>query len=119
MALASIFPISDKSGVNLKGLYNKSNQTLIPVNDLEDKGKVNELQNQKFYKQFWVLLKYLSNPLKIFSNEAFDDAETLESLCNRQWVLHCLIETGLQRSCVKKNYFRLQSSFYSFGFTPT
>lgn len=36
--------------------------------------------NQKFYKQFWILLKYLSNPLKIFSNEPFDVNDTLESL---------------------------------------
>jgi hypothetical protein len=116
MVLASIFPISDKSGVNLKGLYNRNNnnQALnmnintssasltielkekINTKDENDKEKsiknpsttINSnsnlfsstLINQKFYKQFWILLKYLSNPLKIFSNENIDVLDTLESL---------------------------------------
>jgi hypothetical protein len=109
MVLASIFPISDKSGVNLKGLYNKNNNNqnldisstplTIPVNGnntfIDENQKILRntnttinkytnlsscLINHKFYRQFWILLKYLSNPLKIFSNENTDILDTLESM---------------------------------------
>jgi THO complex subunit 1 len=62
MALASIFPISDKSGVNQKGLYNMNNimGKLNTQGDYETK-----ISNLKFYKQFWVVLKHISNPLSV------------------------------------------------------
>lgn len=111
LALASIFPISDKSGVNLKGSYNKNNQALntnANSNEIQNDSIIsnaknlnqqneinqneknenentlnkleNQVNNQKFYKQFWILLKYLSNPLKIFNNEPIDSLNEIESL---------------------------------------
>lgn len=80
MALASIFPISDKSGVNIKGLYNKNNYTFSSDKIEGNHSHSNKLINSKFYKQFWILLKFLSNPLGIFSNDPHDNVDTLESL---------------------------------------
>jgi len=80
MALASIFPISDKSGVNIKGLYNKNNYS-FSTDDIEGNNfHNNKIINSKFYKQFWILLKFLSNPLAIFSNEIGYITDTIESL---------------------------------------
>ncbi len=80
MALASIFPISDKSGVNIKGLFNKNNYSFSSDNFEGNLPHTNKLINSKFYKQFWILLKFLSNPLAIFSNEGTDITDTIESL---------------------------------------
>ncbi len=80
MALASIFPISDKSGVNIKGLYNKNNYSFSSDKIEGNHSNSHKLINSKFYKQFWILLKFLSNPLAIFSNEPIDNSDTLESL---------------------------------------
>lgn len=87
MALASIFPISDKSGVNIKGLYNKNNYTFSSDSIEGNHSHSNKLINSKFYKQFWILLKFLSNPLAIFSNEAADNTDTIESLDNSKDVV--------------------------------
>jgi THO complex subunit 1 len=80
MALASIFPISDKSGVNIKGLYNKNNYSFSSELKEGNHSNSNKLINSKFYKQFWILLKFLSNPLAIFSNEVSDNTDMIESL---------------------------------------
>lgn len=80
MALASIFPISDKSGVNIKGLYNRNNYSFSSDNIEGNHSHSNKLINSKFYKQFWILLKFLSNPFAIFSHEAADNTDTIESL---------------------------------------
>jgi hypothetical protein len=56
MTLASIFPSSEKSGVNQKGLYN----TNINIQLSDAKGV-----NSHFYKQFWILIKYLTNPFQV------------------------------------------------------
>ena len=56
MALASIFPSAEKSGVNQKGLYN----TNINIQIGEAKGV-----NSHFYKQFWILIKYITNPFQV------------------------------------------------------
>ncbi len=68
MALTSIFPISDKSGVNQKGLYNL-NKTLNLINT--SKGEDVFI----FYRQFWILIRYLINPflviIKLFIYPAF------------------------------------------------
>lgn len=62
MALASIFPISDKSGVNQKGLYNLNN-IMGKLNTQGDSDS--KVSNFRFYKQFWVVMKYISNPLSV------------------------------------------------------
>jgi hypothetical protein len=63
MAFASIFPISDKSGVNQKGLYNPNkNRADIHLNNKQSE---EHLLNISFYKQFWVVFNYLTDPLKV------------------------------------------------------
>lgn len=64
MALASIFPISDKSGVNQKGLYNLNNATNCGLQKNEEENNV-KMVNYRFYKQFWVLHKFLTNPFLV------------------------------------------------------
>ncbi len=60
MMLASIFQTDDKSGVNLKGLYNTSNYSF--------ESKLNKSDiNFKFYKQFWILHRYLTNPFQVLT----------------------------------------------------
>lgn len=99
MALTSIFPISDKSGVNLKGSYNKNNYTFSfsqkNVGN-HNYSHSNKLINQKFYKQFWILLKYISNPLSIFTNDANDNSETLESLDESKEII--LLENDINQN---------------------
>ena len=55
MLLSEIFPIAEKSGVNLKGHYNLKNS-------LPNIGKKHE---NKFFAQFWILQKYLTNPFLV------------------------------------------------------
>jgi hypothetical protein len=62
MVLSSIFPISDKSGVNQKGLYNLNNLTQSGNFKEEHHKKV---FNFRFYKQFWMIHKYLANPFLV------------------------------------------------------
>ena len=58
MGLTSIFPISDKSGVNQKGLYNLNN-TLNLLNTSRGEDVF------IFYRQFWILIRYLTNPFLV------------------------------------------------------
>ena len=61
MAFASIFPISDKSGVNQKGLYNTNNSGA----SISHKEGEEPLLNINFYRQFWVVFNYTVDPLKV------------------------------------------------------
>jgi THO complex subunit 1 len=65
MALASIFPISDKSGVNQKGLYNLNN---FHSNVYKSSEEISRKPNFKFYQQFWMLYKFLTNPFLVKFN---------------------------------------------------
>ncbi len=64
MALASIFPISDKSGVNQKGLYNLNNAKI----SFNTESKLHSNTNYQFYKQFWTVFKYITNPIQVDNN---------------------------------------------------
>lgn len=65
MAIASVFPLNDKSGVNQKGLYNTRNQNYqIETNPLTRKDS-NTFINSNFYKQFWIVHKHLCNPFLV------------------------------------------------------
>ena len=65
MLLSEIFPISDKSGVNLKGHYNMNNSA--SWNEIENDiiSNKSNIIDVKFYKQFWILHKYLTNPFLV------------------------------------------------------
>ena len=68
MAFASIFPISDKSGVNQKGLYNMNNSggaLKFKREQTEQNVQKSQIVNFHFYKQFWILFKYVINPFMV------------------------------------------------------
>jgi hypothetical protein len=69
MTIATVFPISDKSAVNIKGLYNLNTNISIDtkqhISGSDTSEKLNTL-NQKFYKQFWMIIKYISNPTLVY-----------------------------------------------------
>ncbi len=70
MVLASIFPISDKSGVNQKGLYNLNNLS-NQWNFDQEKYKI----NYRFYKQFWIVLRYMANPFMVIFIKIMKDSK--------------------------------------------
>ena len=63
LLLSEIFKLSEKSGVNLKGLYSNNSSLVIQTNEINKDNK-NEI-NIPFYKQFWILQRFLTNPLYI------------------------------------------------------
>ena len=73
--IINVFQCSHKSGVNFKGFYNdriqiyineeiKTDQKKTPIgkgeNNFEDK------LSYKFFKNFWLLQKYIANPFKVW-----------------------------------------------------
>ena len=63
LLLSKIFKLSKKSGVNLKGLYSNNSSLVIQTNEINKDNK-NEI-NIPFYKQFWILQRFLTNPLYV------------------------------------------------------
>ena len=63
LLLSEIFKLSEKSGVNLKGLYSNNSSLAIQTNEINKDNK-NEI-NIPFYKQFWILQRFLTNPLYV------------------------------------------------------
>ena len=63
LLLSEIFKLSEKSGVNLKGLYSNNSSLVIQTNEINKDNK-NEI-NIPFYKQFWILQRFLTNPLYV------------------------------------------------------
>lgn len=78
--IANVFPLSHRSGVNFKGIYNER-----IVIDPEDQDTIMETQDQasyggdekeeattkltySFYKNFWLLQKYFSDPFQVRFN---------------------------------------------------
>ena len=60
LLISYIFPISERSGVNVNGGYNASNQTTI-----EPKASNTSQQEYDFYHNFWTLQKYVANPFLV------------------------------------------------------
>ena len=63
LLLSEIFKLSERSGVNLKGFYSNNSTLTIQTNDI-NKDYKNEI-NISFYKQFWILQRFLANPLYV------------------------------------------------------
>ena len=57
MFIAFVFPLSERSGVNLKGDFNSIDFNI----------EIQDEQND-FYNTFWNLQKFLAEPLLIFSS---------------------------------------------------
>ena len=60
LLLSEIFKLSERSGVNLKGFYS-NNSTLTNEINKDNKNEI----NISFYKQFWILQRFLANPLYV------------------------------------------------------
>ena len=60
LLLSEIFKLSERSGVNLKGFYS-NNSTLTNEINKDNKNEI----NISFYKQFWILQRFLTNPLYV------------------------------------------------------
>ncbi|ORX59995.1 hypothetical protein BCR36DRAFT_579443 [Piromyces finnis] len=70
MFLASVFPLTERSGVNLRGDFDSDNKT-----DFENKKSIGtiDINSEKyFYELFWNTQKYLNYPLLIFQKKEFD-----------------------------------------------
>ena len=66
---SKIFDICDKSGVNIKGLYNNNEIYLSNINNENENNEnnnnyLNEI-DYKFFKNFWIVQKILENPLNV------------------------------------------------------
>ncbi len=77
MYLATVYPLSERSGVNLRGDFNLDNVTKYEGDDNEQ--ELNELVEQykeepwtpnatdaSFYRVFWNMQRYFSNPSSLF-----------------------------------------------------
>ncbi|KAK4052839.1 hypothetical protein OIV83_002126 [Microbotryomycetes sp. JL201] len=78
MFLNSVFPLGEKSGVNLRGNFNVGKVTVF--DDAESGAGAQQREEDEegtgdFYHAFWSLQRYFSNPALLFEN-----ATTLESL---------------------------------------
>lgn len=73
--IANTFPLSHRSGVNFKGLYNDRTTSVIEE-DIEMKEEnqghllVNEISkasmlSNDFFNNFWLLQKYISDPFQV------------------------------------------------------
>lgn len=65
MLTAHVLPISEKSGVNLNGVYNANKATQIE--ELDQQSLLPETSNYDFYSKLWTLQKYIKNPLTVHS----------------------------------------------------
>ncbi len=65
MLMACVLPISDKSGVNLNGVYNTNRATQIE--ELDSAHQLGDSSNYDFYSRLWTLQRFIKNPIEIFS----------------------------------------------------
>jgi len=63
MLTARVLPISEKSGVNLNGIYNMNKATQIE--ELDKESDLTETANYEFYSKLWTLQKYMKNPITV------------------------------------------------------
>ena len=73
--LASVFPPEDRSGINLSGAFNLENTTEYDMEPEAEHGDGTSIIKglptppKDFYKVFWGIQDYFSNPLRVFSPE--------------------------------------------------
>lgn len=73
--LATMFPLSEKSAVNLRGHYNLSNTTTFA--DHED-ASGSAVADFKLYTKFWGLQKYLSRAYDVEDSAVRSDISRIE-----------------------------------------
>ncbi|KAJ3032398.1 hypothetical protein HK097_005267, partial [Rhizophlyctis rosea] len=80
--MAHVYPLSERSGVNLRGEFNVDNVTHYEFEDedhnnamevdLEDPAAQQEYESKKFYKTFWNLQNFFRNPPSLHRMENFN-----------------------------------------------
>ncbi|KAJ1948228.1 hypothetical protein EC988_005260, partial [Linderina pennispora] len=67
--IANSFPLSERSGVNVRGDFDTSNIPAIDTAGLDEGGR-----EEKLYRSFWSLQECFANPQSVFKNrpESFD-----------------------------------------------
>ncbi|TNV82285.1 hypothetical protein FGO68_gene5609 [Halteria grandinella] len=78
--IASVFPLTHPSGLNRAGNFNIKNATQFETLEeiKEQRERIKQEQggmDQKLYRTFWNLQKYLSNPFNIFVSDKLDFEE--------------------------------------------
>ncbi|KAJ3368391.1 hypothetical protein HDU91_000598 [Kappamyces sp. JEL0680] len=63
--LSSVFPLSDRSGLNQKGEFNVENTTEFETADTEFESEENEQNLAALYNSFWELQRFFSNPVPV------------------------------------------------------
>ncbi|TPX49683.1 hypothetical protein SeLEV6574_g01312 [Synchytrium endobioticum] len=74
MFVAAIFPVTEKSGNNVQGKFNVDNMTYLedqPDVMLVDSGAAAPQDDWSFYRRFWEIQRYFSNPPSILEGDAF------------------------------------------------
>lgn len=66
--LANVFPLSERSGVNLKGLFHTENVTMYDM-DVEMQTEKNRFD--EIYRDFWSLQTWFSRPVLLFDSKEF------------------------------------------------
>jgi len=74
-----VFPLSHKSGVNFKGIYNEritletNNDVEMESEEVKEKALGDDIAKQSsdklsylFFKNFWLLQKYIANPFQVW-----------------------------------------------------
>ncbi|KAI9015595.1 THO complex subunit 1 transcription elongation factor-domain-containing protein [Hyaloraphidium curvatum] len=82
MYLSTVYPLSERSGVNLRGDFNKDNVTHYEGEDIEDEdepmteeggeGEAEGDVEARFYRRFWGMQRFLSNPPTILADGNFE-----------------------------------------------
>lgn len=75
--IANVFPLSHRSGVNFKGIYNEriaiepseKDEEMAPEGDSallrSENGQTSAKLSYNFYKNFWLLQKYIADPFQV------------------------------------------------------
>ncbi|KAJ3413691.1 hypothetical protein HDV05_007679 [Chytridiales sp. JEL 0842] len=69
--LTSVYPLTERSGVNLRGDFNVDNVTHFETNPPADSDTM-DIDDDGFYNTFWGLQGFWSNPLTIFQSNNWE-----------------------------------------------
>ncbi|KAJ3391046.1 hypothetical protein HDU84_006561 [Entophlyctis sp. JEL0112] len=89
--LTGVYPLSERSGVNLKGDFNTDNVTTATISDdvrnaadNMDVVELNNVSDLSFFKKFWGLQPYFSNPMIVLKSKSdwVSMEEAIDSVLN-------------------------------------
>jgi THO complex subunit 1 len=71
MFLARAFPLSEKSGLNMRGTFNTENVTIYEDTKIDAEGDA--VLDSDMYGDFWSLQSIFADPTKLFNQEAMEE----------------------------------------------